>query len=60
VNDASTAATMKEFYTILNQHPDTTKTEALRQAQLSLWQNTSQDWEVPFFWAPYVLVGNWL
>lgn len=60
VNDASTATTMKEFYTILNQNPDMTKAEALRQAQLSLWQNTSQDWEVPFFWAPYVLVGNWL
>ncbi|NEP60198.1 MAG: CHAT domain-containing protein, partial [Symploca sp. SIO2G7] len=60
VNDASTAATMQEFYTVLNQNPDLTKAEALRQAQLSLWKSTSQDWEVPFFWAPYVLVGNWL
>lgn len=60
VNDASTAALMSQFYTNLNNDPEITKAEALRQAQLSLWQETSQDWAVPFFWAAYVLVGNWL
>lgn len=60
VNDASTATLMREFYAILNTNPGMTKADALREAQLSLWENTSQDWEVPFFWAPYVLVGNWL
>ena len=35
-----------------------TKAEALRQAQLELLHN--QDFADPFFWAAYVLIGNWL
>ena len=37
-------------------HPN--KAEALRQAQLSLIE--SEDFNHPFYWAPFVLVGNWL
>ncbi len=33
-----------------------TKSEALQRAQLELLQK----YEIPYFWAPYVLVGNWL
>ncbi|MBX2864928.1 MAG: CHAT domain-containing protein [Leptolyngbyaceae cyanobacterium MAG.088] len=35
-----------------------TKAEALRQAQLNLIK--SEDFADPFFWAAYVLIGNWL
>lgn len=35
-----------------------TKAEALRQAQLELLH--TQDFADPFFWAAYVLIGNWL
>ncbi|MBT9315642.1 CHAT domain-containing protein [Leptothoe spongobia] len=35
-----------------------TKAEALRQAQLELLH--SDDFADPFFWAAYVLIGNWL
>ena len=35
-----------------------TKAEALRQAQLKLLNN--KDFADPFFWAAYVLIGNWL
>ncbi|HAX80500.1 MAG TPA: hypothetical protein DCY88_32855 [Cyanobacteria bacterium UBA11372] len=35
-----------------------TKAGALRQAQLNLWQNPR--YKRPMFWAPYVLLGNWL
>ncbi|MCU0534968.1 MAG: CHAT domain-containing protein [Hydrococcus sp. Prado102] len=59
VNDESTAALMSLFYQKLSD-PAIAKAEALRQAQLELWKNTAQDWQVPFFWASYVLVGNWL
>jgi CHAT domain-containing protein len=57
VQDESTAHFMTQFYTILSQ-PQTTKAEALRQAQLSLLQ--SAQYQHPFYWAPFVLVGNWL
>jgi CHAT domain-containing protein len=60
INDESTAALMSGFYRKLSENPAIAKAEALRQAQLELWNNTSQDWQVPLFWAAYVLVGNWL
>jgi CHAT domain-containing protein/predicted negative regulator of RcsB-dependent stress response len=60
VNDESTAALMGLFYQKLSENPAIAKAEALRQAQLELWKNIAQDWQVPFFWASYVLVGNWL
>jgi CHAT domain-containing protein len=60
VDDASTAELMRYFYDNLRNAPDMTKAEALQQAQLSLWRVNSQNWDVPRYWAPYVLVGNWL
>jgi CHAT domain-containing protein len=59
VDDRSTAALMNEFYRSLAD-TNLTKAEALQRAQLSLWNNPSQDWKRPYFWAAYVLVGNWL
>jgi CHAT domain-containing protein/predicted negative regulator of RcsB-dependent stress response len=60
VDDESTAALMSEFYRELRANPSLPKAEALRNAQLRLWENSSQEWNLPFFWSPYVLVGNWL
>lgn len=59
VDDRSTAALMSEFYKQLA-NTNLTKVEALQQAQLALWNNKNQDWKRPYFWAAYVLVGNWL
>ena len=50
---------MNEFYKQLADR-NLTKAEALQRAQLSLWNNPSQDWKRPYFWAAYTLVGNWL
>jgi len=56
VSDAGTAELMVRFY---QQLADTTitKAEALRRAQVELLKG---DYSDPFYWAPYVLVGNWL
>ncbi|OAB62460.1 hypothetical protein AY599_21770 [Leptolyngbya valderiana BDU 20041] len=58
VNDLSTPQLMEAFYEHLRRHPERSKAEALRQAQLTLIQ-TSQ-YNHPFYWSPFVLVGNWL
>ncbi|MCS6791460.1 MAG: CHAT domain-containing protein [Oscillatoriaceae bacterium SKW80] len=59
VNDESTAALMAEFYQRLTQsNVSMTKAQALREAQLTLLKNP--DYNHPYFWAPFVLVGNWL
>ncbi len=55
VDDKSTADLMIKFYKEL-EDPKLTKAEALQRAQLDL----IDQYEIPYFWAPYVLVGNWL
>lgn len=57
VKDQSTAELMVEFYRHLVQI-DGNRAEALRQAQLLLLQQNK--YQHPYFWAPFVLVGNWL
>ncbi|MFM7426711.1 MAG: CHAT domain-containing protein, partial [Elainella sp.] len=57
LEDDSGAALMAEFYQMLSQ-PGVSKAEALRQAQLALLNNPQ--YAAPRFWAPYILLGNWL
>ena len=56
VQDNSTAILMSQLYEALRQ-PGINRAEALRQAQLKLLR--SPDYQQPFYWAPFVLVGNW-
>ena len=58
VDDQATAALMSRFYEELSKS-EVTKAEALRRAQLSVLQNPQYE-RKPFYWAPFVLVGNWL
>lgn len=58
VSDASTTQLMAGFYSTLSQSPVISKAAALRQAQLDLLSNSS--YAHPFFWAPFVLLGNWV
>lgn len=57
-SDRSTAVLMGEFYRELATNK-VTKAEALRRAQVKLLKKYP-NYEYPAFWAPYVLVGNWL
>ncbi|MDJ0702768.1 MAG: CHAT domain-containing protein, partial [Leptolyngbyaceae cyanobacterium MO_188.B28] len=56
INDEAAAAYMAEFYKALAQ-PGATKAEAFRQAQLALMQDPRL--ASPYYWSPFVLVGNW-
>ncbi|KAB8331909.1 CHAT domain-containing protein [Scytonema tolypothrichoides VB-61278] len=67
VGDASTAQVMGKFYQDLKK-PGEKKSDALRMAQLSLIESlkTKPAFEEikalpphPYYWASYVLVGNW-
>jgi CHAT domain-containing protein len=55
VSDRSTAELMARFYQELT-NSEVTKAQALHQAQLALFKQ----YKAPYYWAPYVLVGNWL
>jgi CHAT domain-containing protein len=56
VSDISTATLMREFYRDLLKK-GFSKTEALRNAQLSLLED--EKYAHPFYWAPFVLIGDW-
>ena len=74
VNDTSTSQLMQQFYRNLTQETPTTKAQALRQAQLSLLQgdtsgsgvqnlsnnSTAPSFSHPYYWAPFILIGNGL
>jgi len=57
VDDDSARVTMEAFYARLADGK-TTKVDALRAAQLELLRNPRT--ADPFYWAPFVLIGNWL
>ncbi len=57
IDDESSAVLMSQFYQELAR-TTVSKAEALRQAQLSLLQ--TPQYQHPRYWAPFVLVGNWL
>ncbi len=55
VSDASTADLMKEFYRNIVVD-DYTKSIALKKAKISMI--SSEQYAHPFYWAPFILVGN--
>ncbi|NJN74365.1 MAG: tetratricopeptide repeat protein [Limnothrix sp. RL_2_0] len=59
VNDKGTSVLMSQLYQELGQLKDT-KAMALRKAQLKLLREPEGIYTNPYFWAPFVLVGNWL
>ncbi|BAY29254.1 hypothetical protein NIES2107_10950 [Nostoc carneum NIES-2107] len=60
INDDSTAEFMIKFYQELNRG-QITKAEALRNTQLAfLQQSTDTDYNRPYHWSAFILVGNWL
>ncbi len=57
INDESTASLMTDFYRQLGL-PGFSKARALQQAQLALGRDAR--YRHPYFWAPFLLIGNWL
>lgn len=56
VDDRATAELMKHFYSaMLTDHEPAAA--ALRRAQLAMWK--TQGWESPYYWAAFVLQGDW-
>ncbi|NEO46538.1 MAG: CHAT domain-containing protein [Moorea sp. SIO4A3] len=57
VNDEATAVLMNRFYQELTD-TSISKAEALNRAQKSILQDPN--YEHPYYWAAYIMVGNWL
>ncbi|MGA9626534.1 MAG: CHAT domain-containing protein [Bryobacteraceae bacterium] len=71
VDDASVGLLMATFYELWVTTPGITKAEALQRAQLALLrgpmdslvsasrQRPVSQYANPFYWAPFILIGNW-
>jgi CHAT domain-containing protein/tetratricopeptide (TPR) repeat protein len=68
VDDASVGKLMATFYETWTRTPGMTKAAALRQAQLSLLHGAGgadgtgagpTPYASPYYWAPFILIGNW-
>jgi CHAT domain-containing protein len=66
VQDEGTAKLMVQFYRDRGEQRKGTKAKALQMAQLALLRGDVKsddahiDLRQPYFWAPFVLMGNWL
>jgi CHAT domain-containing protein len=58
VNDLSTSKLMSNFYDILLKKADISRAEALQQAQISILKDSQ--YQHPYYWAAFVLIGSWL
>jgi CHAT domain-containing protein len=56
VSDDSTVDLMRSFYANLQTMP---KAEALQKAQIALAKSGAMTSSHPYFWAPFILVGDW-
>lgn len=57
VSDRSNTELMAKFYQFLSKNNNVSKAEALRQAQLALIEDSR--YNHPYYWSPFVLIGNW-
>jgi CHAT domain-containing protein len=69
IADESTGIFMPHFYSMMLQEEGVTKAEALRKTQIEFIKgnlintNSNEDFPTythPYFWAPFVLMGDWL
>ncbi|MFB2916943.1 MULTISPECIES: CHAT domain-containing protein [Aerosakkonema] len=56
VNDLSTSEVMKRFYQQMLEK-GLNSVAAMRAAQLEMWQ--SEQWKAPYYWAAFVVQGEW-
>lgn len=57
INDQAASDLVSEFYRQLKE-TSLSKAKALRNAQVHLIKNTA--YQHPYFWSPFLLIGNWL
>ncbi len=60
ISDPDSPKLMDAFYTELKNNPKIPKAEALRLAQIKLISDPKLNLRHPYFWAPFILIGNGL
>jgi CHAT domain-containing protein len=60
VRDEAAAGLVGGFYDELRRDPGQSKAQAMRRAQLRLLADPSRAFVHPVYWAPFLVIGNWL
>jgi len=60
VDDEGAAMLIEDFYATLRNNPNMSKAKAMQHAQLLLLQDQDHSFRHPEYWAPYLVIGNWL
>jgi len=58
VNDESTGKFMQRLYKLRASEPELSKAEAIQQVQQGFLKEGG--WRKAYYWAPFILMGNWL
>lgn len=58
VHDQASTHLMTEFYRQIRHNPAISKAQALKRAQLKLLEDSRH--QHPYFWSPFLIIGNWL
>ena len=58
VSDKATPKLVTEFYRQIKLNQGITKTQALQKAQLKVIK--MKEYQHPYYWAAFILIGNWL
>jgi CHAT domain-containing protein len=57
IDDRATAEFMKPFYQAMLGEKRQRPAAALRAAQIEMWKN--RNWSNPYYWAAFMLQGEW-
>jgi CHAT domain-containing protein len=57
-NDQASSQLIASFYENLWQEPGISKAQAMQRAQVSMLESLAH--RHPCYWAPYLVIGNWL
>jgi CHAT domain-containing protein len=58
VSDQASAQLIQAFYEAMRENPALSKAKAMQLAQVRLC--TKPGYRHPYYWAPYLVIGNWL
>lgn len=59
VSDGGTQALMDSFYTVI-QDPNLSKAEVLAKSQRAMIKDAASNFNHPYYWSPFIIIGNGL
>ncbi|MCP4697003.1 MAG: CHAT domain-containing protein [Gammaproteobacteria bacterium] len=59
INDEAAALFITKFYALLKEKPRLSKARVLQETQLWFLKGEKMHYRNPYYWSPFLLIGNW-